>query len=145
MSSWLDLVVEGKEASSTLVDIPPWYPNLQQLVLQGCVTASPLKVTEPPEEDGVIPYPYDVTAAPMDLVKVHIEGIDSEALWPQGERYFAAVPPGDHYHNSTPLARAVLANCNGAQQLRQLKMRFTADGVFWFRLLVAPPCPPSRL
>jgi len=123
MSSWLDLVVEGKEASSTVVDIPPWYPNLQQLVLQGCVTA----------------------AAPMDLVKVHIEGIDSEALWPQGERYFAAVPPGDHYHNSTPLARAVLANCNGAQQLRQLKMRFTADGVFWFRLLVAPPCPPSRL
>lgn len=123
MSSWLDLVVEGKEASSTVVDIPPWYPNLQQLVLQGCVTDS----------------------TPTDLVKVHIEGIDSEALWPQGERYFAAVPPGDHYHNSTPLARAVLANCNGAQQLRQLKMRFTADGVFWFRLLVAPPCPPSRL
>lgn len=122
MSSWLDLVVEGKEASSTVVDIPPWYPNLQQLVLQGCTTATG-----------------------TDLVKVHIEGIDSEALWPQGERYFAAVPPGDHYHNSTPLARAVLANCNGAQQLRQLKMRFTADGVFWFRLLVAPPCPPSRL
>ena len=58
MSSWLDLVVEGKESSPTLVDIPPWYPNLQQLVLQGCTTDS----------------------TPTELVKVHIEGIDSDRL-----------------------------------------------------------------
>ena len=127
MSSWLDLVLQVGEGNverrgllSSKVDIPPWYPNIQQVVLQGCITESTVE----------------------GLVSVHIQGIEAETLW-QGP--FALVPPGDHYCNSTPLARAVLAKCNGAQQVRELDISFSAPGTFWFRVLVAPPCPPSRL